>query len=278
MPTSPPPSASGDGQERDPEPDHHEREQHREAREIASCGLLPGRDHHAARRVLEDVVDGLAEDVAVAAARRAENDDLGLPARRPPRRSPGRRCGRGRRGRSCGRRRRRRPPARRRARRSAFASSSRRSASSGQVERHDDHAERDDRRAALGREAGREVDRLVGLRAGDDRDEDRPVLERDRRPELERREHRLAERHPEAAPVEDVERRTRPRARRGRRSGSARPGRRRRARRARCRARRGARRAASSTPRTRRFGLTRYGLFDRWRLAGAAGSLRRGRS
>src|SRR4051812_34868039 len=44
-----------------------------------SGGLLACRDHHAAGGVLEHVVDRLAEDVAVAAARGAEHDDLRLP-------------------------------------------------------------------------------------------------------------------------------------------------------------------------------------------------------
>src|SRR5262249_60214763 len=49
----------------------------------ASCssnGLLTGDDHHARRRVLEDVVDGLAEDRLLRpfAARSAEYDDLRL--------------------------------------------------------------------------------------------------------------------------------------------------------------------------------------------------------
>src|SRR6266446_2809162 len=44
----------------------------------ASCGLLSRCDHDPAGRVLEDVVHRLAEDVAVAAAGGAEDDDLGL--------------------------------------------------------------------------------------------------------------------------------------------------------------------------------------------------------
>src|SRR6185503_15617705 len=51
-------------------------------RAVSSCShdLLPRHDHHAGGRVLEDVVDGLAEDRPLwpVAARRAENDDLGL--------------------------------------------------------------------------------------------------------------------------------------------------------------------------------------------------------
>ena len=74
-----------------------------------------------------------------------------------------------------------------------------------QVERHDDHAQRDDRRAPLGGESRCEVDRLVRLAARDDRHQDRPVLERDRRAELERSEHGLAQRDPEPPAVEVVE-------------------------------------------------------------------------
>src|SRR5438132_6792189 len=48
----------------------------------ASRGFLSRCHHHAAGGVLQDVVDGLAEDVAVAAAGGAEDDDLRLAALR----------------------------------------------------------------------------------------------------------------------------------------------------------------------------------------------------
>ncbi len=63
-----------------------------------------------------------------------------------------------------------------------------------QVERHLDRRERDDRGAPLGREPAREVHRLVGGVAGRDRDEDAAELEHRRRPELDRRADRLAQR------------------------------------------------------------------------------------
>src|SRR3954466_14429370 len=43
----------------------------------------------------------------------------------------------------------------------------------GQLERDGDHAQEDDAAGALRRQPGRDLDRLPGLAAGDDRDEDR---------------------------------------------------------------------------------------------------------
>ena len=56
-----------------------------------------------------------------------------------------------------------------------------------ELERHDDDAEQHDPARALGGEPGRDLDGLPGRVASDDRHEDRAVLEREGRPERNRR-------------------------------------------------------------------------------------------
>ena len=90
-----------------------------------------------------------------------------------------------------------------------------------QVERDLDDRDRDDAGAPLGREAARDVERLLRLAAGRERHEDVPVLERGRRPEHDRaraRSRRAA--RADAAGTAD-RRRSRRRARRSPRSASA---------------------------------------------------------
>ena len=84
---------------------------------------------------------------------------------RPPRRSPGRRCARGRGGRSSARRRVSAGRARLVEQAVGLGLLLGERGVERQVERHDDHAQRDDRRAALGGEPRGEVDRLVRLGA-----------------------------------------------------------------------------------------------------------------
>ena len=218
----------------------------------------PGGDHHAGRRVLEDVVDGVPEDRAVAAARRAEHDDLRAAALRLVDDRPARLAraddaldgahavalgGRAQLVEQRGR-----------PRRAARV----RSASSGSSSGTTITRSSTMRPGALGREPRRELDRLVRLLPGDDRDEDRAVLERERRPERDRRARRHAERHAQAPPVEQVE--DEPGHEPGE-AGIARrrvlddddePGERR------CRARRRSRTAASRCRAIRRFGRARH--------------------
>ena len=127
-----------------------------------------------------------------------------------------------------------------------------------QLERDDDHAHRDDRRAPLGREPAGEVDRPSRLAAVDDRDEDVAVLERERRPD----QRAAPRRSPSAARARRGagrrrRRRSRPRASRGRPSASPGSGRRRRARRAPVASPPKSANSGQSTPRTRRFGRAR---------------------
>ena len=76
----------------------------------------------------------------------------------------------------------------------------------GQIERHLDRRERDDRRAPLRREPAGEVHRLVGCVAGRDRDEDAAELESGGEPVLDRCAHRLAQGHvQDPPPVDDVD-------------------------------------------------------------------------
>ena len=114
------------------------------------------------------------------------------------------------------------------------------------------------RPGALGREARGELDGLARLAAGDDRDEDRAVLERDRRARAAPARAGRGRAGCRGGGGRARRRRSPQRARRSRRSASARPARRRRARRCRCRARRRSRRAASRCRRIRRFGRARH--------------------
>ena len=186
----------------------------------------------------------MAEDLAVAAARRAEDDDLGLPALRllddRAARLPGAHEAVDRADavdRRCLTRLVEQPVGLRVLRGQRRVER--------QLHRDDDHPERDDRRAALGRETGSEVDRLASLRARDDPERGSSGTRapwRGRAGSARVPSRRAARRF---GGGRSRRRRTRARASRGRHSASARPGRRRRARRPPCRGRRRPRTAAS---------------------------------